>query len=33
MKVQAAGENPAAADSLGVSVARIRYSTVIFGFP
>jgi general nucleoside transport system permease protein len=31
MKVQAAGENPAAADSLGVSVARIRYSTVIFG--
>jgi len=31
MKVHAAGENPAAADSLGVSVDRIRYSTVIFG--
>src|SRR5579864_2047259 len=31
MKVQAAGENPAAADSVGVSVAKIRYSTVIFG--
>lgn len=31
MKIQAAGENPAAADSLGVSVTRIRYSTVIFG--
>jgi len=31
MKVHAAGENPAALDSLGVSVDRIRYSTVIFG--
>jgi len=31
MKVHAAGENPAAADSLGVSIDRIRYSTVIFG--
>lgn len=30
-KVRAVGENPAAADSLGVSVARVRYSTVILG--
>jgi len=31
MNVRAAGENPAAADSLGVSVVRIRYSAVLFG--
>jgi len=31
MNVKAVGETPAAADSLGVSVTRIRYSTVIFG--
>lgn len=30
-KVIAAGENPAAADSMGISVTRIRYSTVLFG--
>jgi ABC-type uncharacterized transport system permease subunit len=29
--VKAVGENPAAADSLGVSVTRVRYSTVILG--
>jgi simple sugar transport system permease protein len=31
MNVHAAGENPAAADSLGVSVTRVRYTAVIFG--
>jgi simple sugar transport system permease protein len=31
LKIKAAGENPAAADSLGVSVVRIRWSTVMLG--
>ena len=31
MNIKAVGENPAAADSLGVSVTRIRYSAVILG--
>ena len=31
LKIKAVGENPAAADSLGVSVVRIRWSTVMLG--
>jgi simple sugar transport system permease protein len=31
LNVKAAGENPAAADSLGVSVPRVRYAAVLIG--
>jgi simple sugar transport system permease protein len=31
LKIRAAGQNPAAADSLGVNIAAVRYATVSLG--